>query len=103
MKPWSDGCILELYSPAIRWLVPGVEAKLPEKRCTTFRDFMLRQIKRTALRDCCLHIGSLNGLVQEKTPHPSGRLTLRLLETQPTAQIWISECIYLRQTQPAQV
>jgi hypothetical protein len=98
MKARCDPCIFERYSLGIRRLVPGVEAKLTEKLGTTFRDFVLRQIKRAALNNCWLHIDfPLTGWCREKRPHQRGRLTLRLLETQHTVQTWISE-LYLPKT-----
>jgi len=71
MKPRCDACIPERYSPAIRPIVHRVEAKLPEQRCLTLRDMTLRQIKRTAPRNCWLHISfPLTGLVQREGAAP---------------------------------
>jgi hypothetical protein len=67
VKPWRDACLAERQSPRIRRFLLGCDAKPPEKRRTTFRDFVLRQGKRTALRNYWLHIPfSLNGLGQRE-------------------------------------
>ena len=52
MKSPHEGGVEESLPSKVRGLLPARRAQMLEKRTAAFGNFMLREIKRAALREC---------------------------------------------------
>src|SRR6266403_4060625 len=56
MKLPSEGGVNESLASKIGELLPAHRAQMPKNRIVAFGNFMVREVKRAALRECELHI-----------------------------------------------